>query len=74
MSIDHHTERCLEAIRWAQRGRGWALLVGRGTLGAMVDTLAYDHARKAARIARTDLCLRPPSLFAKAIRWAEGTL
>ncbi len=49
--IRYHSERALEAIRWAERGHGWALITGTGTLGEMLDTLAYDHARGAARAA-----------------------
>lgn len=64
----NHTERCLEVIRWARSDAGYAKQAG-----AELDTLAYDHARGAARAARVLalISLRPPSLFAKAIRWAE---
>ena len=44
--VTYHAERALEAIRWARSDEGYAKQGG-----AMLDTLAYDHARGAARAA-----------------------
>ena len=44
--VNYHAERALETIRWARSDAGYAKQVGH-----MLDTLAYDHARGAARAA-----------------------
>jgi len=54
--VTYHAERALEAIRMAAP-EGWLKCMCGGpmepdeTLGGMLDTLAYDHARGAARAA-----------------------
>ncbi len=44
--VAYHSERALEAIRQSRLLGPWLHIA---SLGEMVDTLAYDHARGAAR-------------------------
>jgi hypothetical protein len=48
--VRYHAERALEAVRWAEKLPAHAL--DGPAVGAMVDDLAYDHARAAAGAAR----------------------
>lgn len=48
--VDYHAARAVEAIRQA----AWLGRNGDGSVGPIVDRLAYDHARDAASAARDD--------------------
>ncbi len=54
--INYHSERALEAVRFAASIQGGTFLAQRDVTGGdatgdMLSTLAYDHARGAARAA-----------------------